>query len=200
MMVEYPATKVFTQPAPDRPGERSRALAKRDTRRLLLGADAQFTSWAQATSDFPDLQQQRNPALERELRAARGKDYLRANVFKISHHASKHGINIEVLERVGAELSLVSSSAGGGKYNFPHMLAMEATREARQATTSSKAQRHTDHELGIHLTGSKLDSGEPLGSIALLVPLKPSAHMRLFRLMDATTRSVDLAAAREVKP
>jgi competence protein ComEC len=197
LMVEYPAARILTEPDPADPSRRNRRVVNRRSRRLLLGADAQFSSWAQATIDFPDLAQQQNPALVRELRAARGRDYLAADVFKLPHHASKHGITLELLERVGARHVLVSSTAGGGRYNFPHALAMEAAREARQATTSSGAQRLTDHELGIYLTGSRFRSGSSLGSIAVLLP-RSTGDVRLFRLMDEPSEPIDLLLAREV--
>ena len=88
--------------------------------------------------------------------------------------------------------------AGGGKYGFPHLLAMEAAREARQATASRSTARSSDEQLGIHLTGSRLDTGQACGSIALLVPAAASAPLRLFRLLDRPTAKVDLSKAREV--
>jgi len=199
LMVEFPATRLYAEPAQDRPGEVNRRLTARRSRRLLLGADAQFTSWAQTTSDFPDLHDHGNPLLQKELRTAVGQDPLRADVFKLSHHASKNGVNVELLARVNARTTLVSSSAGGGRYNFPHLLAMEAAREAVQATTQSGAARHDDDALGIHVTGSILDTGEPVGSVALLLP-RGSRPVRLFRLMDGPADPVDLTRAREAVP
>lgn len=170
------------------------------TRRVLLGGDAQFTSWAQATVDFPNVLQQQDPLLAKELRASTGRDLLAADIFKLSHHASKHGINLELMERVGAKYVFVSSVSGGGSYNFPHALAMDAVREARQPITSSGAQRLTDHELGIHATAGVLDDGQqtPLGSLVAVIPRRPSQAIRLFRLMDGPRQPVDLSAAREV--
>jgi hypothetical protein len=130
IIVEYPANQLFAQRAGSRINRRA---APQPSRRLLLGADAQFTSWAQTTVDFPDLQQSQNVTLAKELRAARGKDYLTADLIKISHHASKHGVNLELLERTGAPISLVSSVAGGGKYGFPHLLAKFYTTSERLA-------------------------------------------------------------------
>ncbi|MDT4942258.1 MAG: competence protein ComEC [Pseudonocardiales bacterium] len=196
LMVEYPANQLFAERTGDRQDRRSAPIA---SRRLLLGGDAQFTSWAQTTVDFPDLVQTQNAALAQELRSARGRDYLAADLIKVSHHASKHGVNLELLERVGAPIALVSSVAGGGKYGFPHMLAMEAAREARQATTTTGTARKTDEELGIHVTGSKLDSGEPAGSIAVFVSRVSGRPLRLFRFGDTPSGAIDLAAAREVK-
>lgn len=196
MMVEYPASHVFAERVD---GHLTRHAPSGQSRRLLLGGDAQFTSWAQTTVDFPDLQQSQNLTLARELRSALGRDYLSADVLKVSHHASKHGVNLELMERVGAPIALVSSVAGGGNYGFPHMLAMEAAREARQATTTKGAARRTDQQLGIHVTGSKLDTGKPAGSIAVVVSRSPRTPLRLFRFGDTSTSPVDLAAAREVR-
>jgi hypothetical protein len=195
IMVEYPAGRVFADPDA---GHTNRRAVPGKSHRLLLGADAQFTSWAQTNIDFPNLQQAQNPALAKELRAATGKDYLSADLFKISHHASKHGINLEVMERVAASIALVSSVGGGGKYGFPHLLAMEAAREARQATTTKPTKRDSDQKLGIHVTGSTLDDGSPAGSIAAVIPRASGKPIKLFRLGDRNTKNIDLAAARAV--
>lgn len=199
LMLEYPATRVYTEPDPVDPGRRNRRSVRDESRRLLLGGDAQFTSWAQATTDFPDMKQQ-DPVLAKELRTAVGRDYLAADVFKMSHHGSKHGITLELMERVGAEYVLASCTVGGGKYHFPHALAMDAAREARQATTSNGAPRRSDHDLGIHVTGAQLSdaAASPLGSLALLVPRSSRAPIRLFRMMDRPESPIDLAQAREV--
>jgi hypothetical protein len=197
LMVDYPANTVFA--APTGGDGTLRRSAPTSSRRLLLGADAQFTSWAQTTVDFPDLQQSQNAPLAKELRLARGRDYLAADLIKISHHASKHGINLELLERVGASHALISSVAGGGKYGFPHLLAIEAAREARQATTTTGTARKSDHLLGIHITGSKLTSGKPAGSIAVVVSKRSGKALRLFRFGDSPTAPIDLANAREVR-
>jgi beta-lactamase superfamily II metal-dependent hydrolase len=197
IMVDYPANHLFAEPSNG--SRKDRRAANEPSRRLLLGADAQFTSWAQTTVDFPDLQQSLNPALAKELRTARGKDYLKADVFKLSHHASKHGINLELMERVSAPVALVSSVAGGGKYGFPHQLAMEAAREARQTTASKGTARESDQQLGIHVTGADLDNGAPAGSIAVVVSRRTGSPLRLFRLGDGPRAPIDLAAAREVR-
>lgn len=197
MMVDFPAGRVFAEPAGHGIDRRA---GPQPSRRLLLGGDAQFTSWAQTTVDFPDLVQEQNAALARELRAATGRDYLSADLFKISHHASKHGVNLELLERVGAPIALVSSVAGGGKYGFPHLLAMEAAREARQATTTKGTARQSDQKLGIHVTGCKLDTGKPAGSIAVVVSRTAGRALRMFRMGDGPSGAIDLGAAREVLP
>ena len=199
LMFEYPAHRIYTEADPEDDRMNRRSVRKR-SRRILLGGDAQFASWAQTTVDFPDLHTEQNPVLARELLAARGRDYLASDIFKMSHHASKHGINLELMERVNASMVLVSSTGGGGRYGFPHALAMDAAREARQATTTSGAARLTDHALGIHVTGAVLDDAAHtvLGSLAVVVSGQPTRAIRLFRLMDDDKEMVDLAAAREV--
>jgi hypothetical protein len=57
---------------------------------------------------------------------------LRAEILKVPHHASKHGVTLGLVELVQPSVTLVSSVGGGGKYNFPHLVALEAIREARQ--------------------------------------------------------------------
>ena len=69
---------------------------------------------------------------------AQGGDSLNSDVLKVSHHGSKHGINLELIERVRPSLSLISSVAGGGEFNFPHLLAQEALRGASSRTTSAR--------------------------------------------------------------
>ena len=51
---------------------------------------------------------------------------------------------------------------------------------------------------GVHVTGSKLDSGKPAGSIAVLVSRVSGRPLRLFRFGDTPSGRIDLAAAREV--
>lgn len=203
VMVEFPAVRIAAESADGQGSVFNRRYRRAVGRRLLLGADAQFTSWAQTTLDFPELRQEDNRALARELRAARGSDFLRADVLKLSHHGSKHGMTLELVERVAPTLTLVSSVGGRGKYNFPHRIAVEAVREARQATTRSGVGRLDDHELGIHYTGGSGDIGEghkgPLGSIGLLIPAHPRHPIRLFRFLDQPRETMSLAMAREVR-
>ena len=198
LMVEYPATAVRSEQDPIDKRRVNRRLIRRTSRRLLLGADAQFTSWAQATVDFPNLLQEHNHVLRQELRASRGRDYLKADLMKLSHHGSKHGVNIELMERVAASLVLVSSQVGKGSYHFPHLLAMEAVREARQATTRSRAARHPDYRLGLHVTGSRLESGPEMGSIAAVIS-SGNRTIRLYRFLDPVRDDIDLDKARRCR-
>jgi hypothetical protein len=189
MRLEFPASRVVQQPG-------SRDFIRTRTQRILLGADAQTVSWAHALTDFPELHTERSAAAK-ALRVALGTDPLKAQVFKVPHHMSKHGLSLELVEQVSPALSLVSSVAGGGKYNFPHTVSQDALREALQATSSGKVKRKADHELGIHYTSAHDDTGKPLGTIAVVMSL--AGERTVWRFGDQPRDAVDLSAARRLK-
>ena len=110
---------------------------------------------------------------------------------------SKHGLNLELVEQISPDLSLVSSVAGGGKYNFPHTVSQDALREALQATSSGKVKRKADHELGIHYTGAKDDTGKPVGTIGVV--MSPNKKPTVWRFGDQPREAVDLTAGRRWK-
>jgi hypothetical protein len=203
LRVEFPAARIAEEvDAMRREGNRS-YLRLDSPWSLVLGADAQTTSWSHVTADFPQLRRLFDTPLYRELAAARGRDHLGAQVFKVSHHASKHGINLELAERVGADVALVSSVCGGGKYNFPHLLATEAIREAMQRTTTTQAARLADHDLGIHYTGARVAGagGERhAGTVAIVLSPKRRTRMRMWRFGDGPRERVDLVHAVRLTP
>jgi hypothetical protein len=100
------------------------------TRSLILGADAQTTSWAYVLGDFPYLHRSETPAAKAIAAAQGDVDLLAGDVLKVSHHGSKHGVNLELVERIGPKVTLISSVAEQGQFNFPHTVAQELIREA----------------------------------------------------------------------
>jgi beta-lactamase superfamily II metal-dependent hydrolase len=162
---------------------------------LLLGADAQTLSWSQVLIDFPQLDADKSAVAE-ALRKARGVEPLRADVFKVPHHGSKHGLNLELVEKIEPGVSIVSSVGGGGKYNFPHRVALEALREGLEKTTGKGTEHSPDHELGIHFTCGREEASEKaLGTVAVV--LGPSGRKReVWRFGDESEGAVDLAAGR----
>ena len=91
-------------------------------------------------------------------------------MLKVSHHASKHGVNLELVERIDPALTLVSSVAGGGSYRFPHTVTQELIREAIDPTTTSGDPHPKDWELGIFYTSDTTDlGGTRLGSFAVVI-------------------------------
>ncbi len=166
-------------------------------RTLILGADAQTLSWSQALVDFPQLGPERT-AVSQALRAANGTTPLRADVLKVPHHGSKHGVNLELVEAIDPSVSLVSSVGGGGEYNFPHDVAQDMVREGIEALAGKPTgKRSADHELGIHYTCEKSDAGEALGTIALI--FTPTGRRRMWRFMDRAAERISLARGRELR-
>jgi hypothetical protein len=190
--LEFPAARVE-----QRDGERRYLRIKR-AQAILLGADAQTLSWAHVMSDFAELRPSESP-VAKALRMAIGADPLRAQVFKVPHHASKHGVNLELVELIRPRLTLVSSAGGGGKYNFPHTVAQESVREALEAIASTGAAHKPDYELGIHYTCARDSAGQTLGSIAVV--MSPTGRKRaLWRFGDSADAPVDLSRARLYRP
>jgi len=162
---------------------------------LVLGADAQTASWSQVMVDFPQLEAKKTSVAE-ALRKARGAEPLSAHVFKVPHHASKHGLNLELVEEIKPAISLVSSVSEGGSYNFPHMVALEALREGIEPTAQNGAIHKDDCELGIHFTSGRDDAGAELGTIAVVVG--PGARKReIWRFGDGVGNPIDLTEARK---
>jgi hypothetical protein len=187
LKVEFPGRQV-TMRNPD--GSFIRAARQS----LILGADAQTLSWAQVGIDFPQLGPD-SSIVAQALSKAQGFEPLSANLFKVPHHASKHGLNLELVETIGPALSLVSSVGGGGKYNFPHLTAMESLREGIEPTAQGGQQHAPDYDLGIHYTFGTDDAGTALGTIGVI--MSPSGRKRqLWRFGDASGDRVDLASAR----
>lgn len=193
LRIEFPVARIVQM------GENRHYTRLRKTWSLILGADAQTTSWAQATIDFPELHRRDNSALYTQLRMALGADALKTDIFKVPHHGSKHGLNLELVERMSPRLCLISSTVGGGRFHFPHDLALGAIREALRPSTSKRGRPRTDHDLGIHCTGDSDDSGAPLGTIALMLPPRKGSRLRLWRFGDETDEKVELKNARSFR-
>lgn len=187
LKIEFPSSRVE-----QRDTER-RYLRIRRPQALILGADAQSLSWSQVLLDFPELRPEDSP-VAKYLRMALGANPLSASVFKVAHHGSKHGVNLELLELIDPDVSLVSSVGGGGKYHFPHTVSLEAIREGLQATTSGQT-RKKDWDLGLHFTSGVDTDGVVLGSIAVV--LSTSGRKRhVWRFGDRSDQDVDLTNGR----
>jgi metallo-beta-lactamase superfamily protein len=160
---------------------------------LILGGDAQTLSWAYVVADFPFLRKSDTPAAKAIAAAQGNVDLLKSQVFKVSHHASKHGVNLELVERISSKLTLVSSVGGSGEFNFPHAVTQEVIREALDPTTDNPRPHPSDFELGIFYTADTDPQG-PLGSMALV--LSPT-RCTMWRFGDAPGGSIDLTKARK---
>jgi hypothetical protein len=186
LRIEFPAARAIRRDA-------GRNLVdKKATMALILGADAQTLSWAHVLTDFPQLGPNSSDA-NKAIRAATGTDLLNAKVLKVSHHASKHGVNLELVERISPALTLVSNAATSG-FGFPHSVAQELIREALQATASTPGAQHKpDSELGIFYTCDTEANGGPLGSIAVVMG---AGQATVWRFGDTVSQAINLANGR----
>jgi hypothetical protein len=187
LKLEFPASRVE-----QRDDDRRYVGLRGKTRTILFGADSLLDSWSQVLVDFPEVRRDTGPVAG-PLEEALGPDALDAEIFKVPHHASKHGLNLGLVEAVHPSISLVSSVGGGGKFNFPHTVTLDALREGLEPTTGSGAAHMEDWELDIHYTAAR-DSKGPLGSIALVI--SPTGRKReLWRFRDRPRDNVDLTKA-----
>ena len=186
--IETPATRVIQR------NDQRELVNAPNTVSVVLGADAQTLSWSYVLTDFPYLPSSGSAAAQ-AIRAATGRDLLRGDVFKVSHHASKHGVNLELVERIHPYYTLISSVASGGMYNFPHTVAQEVIREALEARASSGNPHSPDWDLHIFHTSDVDDdaAGTRLGSMGAI--LRPGRR-RLWRFGDDRGDPIQFAGAR----
>ncbi len=167
---------------------------------LILGGDAQTLSWSHVMVDFPYLPASDTEAARAIAAATGSKDLLNTDVVKVSHHGSKRGVNLELMERFSAPVVLVSSrEPGGGSHNFPHLLTQEIIREVKEpiATQASPEERSDDWEHGVFYTHDRDADGAHLGTIAVVFD---GGGRSLWRFGDDRGDPVDLALARRLDP
>ncbi len=165
---------------------------------LILGGDAQTLSWSYVMVDFPYLPASKTEAARAIAGATRSKDLLNTDVVKVSHHGSKRGVSLELMERFSASFVLVSSrEPGEGSHNFPHALTQEIIREVKEpiATEAAPAQRKHDWEHGVFYTHDRDGDGAHLGTIAVVFR---GGGRSLWRFGDDRGDPVDLARARRL--
>jgi len=164
------------------------------TRALVLGADAQTTSWSYVLGDFPFLFKSDTPAAKAIAAAQGNVDLLSGDVLKVSHHGSKHGVNLELVERVGPKVTLVSSVAEQGQFNFPHTVAQEVIREALKPT-EGLGDHPFDYlpDMNLFYTADVDSSDVMLGTIGLVMSVDACS---MWRFGDEPDQVVDFTMAR----
>jgi beta-lactamase superfamily II metal-dependent hydrolase len=194
LKIDYPATQVIRDVTAL--GVKHSFIDHDIGQTLVLGADAQMLSWSQVLVDFPQLAPQRTPVTE-ALRIAGGTTPLRADVFKVPHHGSKHGLTLELVEAIAPKVSVVSSVRSGGQFEFPHDVAIAQLREAVNARATKPGVPHDpDDHLALLYTGSHVAGGGPAGSVCVICEL--GGRRQVWRLMDGAAADVDLDAARKL--
>jgi hypothetical protein len=181
------------------------------TRAIVLGGDAQLDAWSQVLTDFPHLEKGGSNRWVR-IGNRQGRQPLRCDTLKIAHHGSKHGVDMELVERMMGEGStngpwsrkyLLASCSARSTYGFPHAITQEILREARQPLAQAGIVRTTaDYALGIHYTGQDVvdnaGNRRPAGSMAVVMGANGDSP-ELFRFGDAVGSPVDSKQALHVK-
>lgn len=196
VQIEFPIKRVFAPKVEE--SEIGRQARVPTTRSLLLGADSQTSSWANVEVDFPTRRADHDPEY-RLLGLARANEPLKSDIFKVPHHCSKNGLNLELVVRINPPISLISCEAGTSSHAFPHQVALEQLREARDAVATSGAHHKPDWKLGIHTTADTVTpNGDPLGTIAIQVP-STGAAPNIWRLGDTKNAQIPTGALRSAR-
>jgi len=203
----YPVEKPHLQ-YPETHGPPPAGDAAPGSTTVILGGDAQTDAWGQVLQEFPHLDPDERQ-WARAIGAKNGRTPLRCDLFKVSHHCSKRGINLELIERLGDAGSafgstgpplLISSCAtdADSEYGFPHSVTQNLLREVRDPQAKAGGNHKGDDELGIHYTSQRLGAagGPPAGSIAYV--MKADGTATLYRMGDAVADNVSLGGARRL--
>jgi len=167
---------------------------------LVLGGDAQTLSWSFVATDFPFLAASGSNQAK-AIGAATGRDLLSASVLKVSHHASKHGVNLELIERIKPAVTIVSSTSAGKAYGFPHSVTQAVIREALDSVAGTvdgngdTPPHKSDEEIGLFYTSDATDSpaSDKAGSIGIVTR---GQRRHLWRFMDGQSDDVAFANGR----
>jgi competence protein ComEC len=165
---------------------------------LVLGGDAQTLSWSFVATDFPYLAASGTDQARAIAAATGNKDLLSADVLKVSHHASKHGVNLELVERMRPAVTMISSTSSGKSYGFPHTVSQLLIREALNPVAGKvdpqgNVKSHDpDEDLGIFYTCDTTNApGSPdAGSFGVIMR---GRRRRLWRFGDSPGQDIDLA-------
>ena len=191
LRIEFPVHRYLEDRQKTEEGE---TIQTPPTRALVLGADAQTTSWTYVLGDFPFLFKSDTPAAKAIAAAQGNVDLLRGDVLKVSHHGSKHGVNLELVERVGPKVTLVSSVGEEGQFNFPHTVAQELIREAINPT-EGLGDHPLDYlpDMNLFYTADIDTSNATLGTIGLVMSVDACS---MWRFGDEPDHVVDFTKAR----
>lgn len=88
---------------------------KYQNKSIILAGDAQWDSWGKISEEFPYYFKTQNKF--QRIKTNSPFNPLKCNILKIAHHGSKHGCDIEMLERMNPKYSVISH---GNRFNFPN--------------------------------------------------------------------------------
>lgn len=146
MKLEYPPKDIapyyLDKDAADKKAEEAEDKLSQST--VILGADAQFDAWAQITDDFPELVRTSNRGQMIDPKKIKHAP-LKCQVLKVPHHMSKHGITLEVLEKMSPNYTITSCSKAS-KHGFPHEITWLAAKDVSGKPASHEGILFTGHK------------------------------------------------------
>jgi competence protein ComEC len=214
--VHAPSADTWVRDAQDEPALPPGHVApaqRPEPRSIILSGDAQTDAWSRVVEEFPHLHRDAEN-WARLIDVRQGTHPLACDVLKVPHHGSKHGLNLELVERMGDRSGagfsegprhlIVSCAALSRKYGFPHLVTQEIMREVRESLASRVGAARTtlDDALGIQYTSQTVDGVDPplnAGSVAAVFGSEGDPP-RLYRFCDGPgdDDSIDLDRARPV--
>ncbi|MFH2111193.1 MAG: MBL fold metallo-hydrolase [Candidatus Bathyarchaeota archaeon] len=93
---------------------------------IILAGDAQLESWGKVTEEFPHFEKTSNPS--QHIKVEKNYFPLDCRFLKVSHHGSKHGTALEVVEKLKPNVAAISCDSPS-EYGFPHHLATDSIEE-----------------------------------------------------------------------
>jgi len=93
---------------------------------IVLAGDAQLESWGKVTEEFPHFEKTSNPA--QHIKVEKSFLPLDCKFLKVSHHGSKHGTALEVIEKLKPNVAAITCDSPS-EYGFPHHLATDSIKE-----------------------------------------------------------------------
>jgi len=130
--------------------------------KMVLGGDAQFTSWSKILEEYPDFKKTVDPSARVQIKEAFNP--LNCNVLKVSHHCSNNGTAFECINMLDPEYAIVSCS-GASTHDFPHPIARMCLEKIVGEDKAHDRVMFTDYEgLGYTRKGSIVVSTSGTGS------------------------------------
>jgi beta-lactamase superfamily II metal-dependent hydrolase len=155
---------------------------------VILAGDAEFDSWSHVCQDFPKVERssKQNPLVTKMV------NHLSAAVVKVAHHGSMHSTPLDVYEKIGPRLAVIStkqeedSKKSGPIANvkrglFPHQSAAMALEEcgAEVLTTDGSYERQPRAD---DPNTEKNPANAHEGSIVVVIP--PGGGIRYKKMGD----------------
>lgn len=139
----------------------------------IMAGDAEFDSWAHITDEYPRIERtdENNPLVNKMV------NYLACSVIKVAHHGSMHSAPLDVYEKMGPEIAVISTkqaisekktSTGTIKRGlFPHDSAVIALEECNTKILTTDGSYEKQKDMDGKLKNPKMARE---GSIVIVIP------------------------------